>query len=530
VNLNFKITKKSLYRPIYLAYEIWSHFWTKHPALAIGIAFLGGVGYAFGEVASLLPVILIIIGMSRLRLVIAIGFALFGHVYTNYAVHFPKGSIETIGWIKIRIERTYDQTESFQNFRVYDGKVVAYAVIPANCVAETDDMNEDPPEPSRFRELGLPVKLKVPIRQGVPPADRDYLVKGLITIDSSNKVMIRPQRDSPWIGVDESPYRFGEIRYQIKQWVRKKIETEVSDSRSAELLAALATGDLADRKLVSDFRKLGLLHLLAISGFHFSLLASVLHFALRFWVTPKNLSIWLTLILSSYFIFLGASPSIMRAWMSAMIYLIGQMIHREAIPLNSLGVAILVTLLVDPTSIGSIGFQLSFAATAAILLLCEPIDNYFRERLRVRSLTELIPMPAWQQHLYVMIGFIRGTLALNIAVTVITLPILLERMGSFPIATLAYNLFFPFLLSFSLLMLPLSFLVPPLHWVNGWYTGKLLEMTEIPGYAAPVWELSDVSMLSVIVIPLVVLMFLGAILWKGWLEKVEGSSPFLSFV
>ena len=69
-----------------------------------------------------------------------------------------------------------------------------------------------------------------------------------------------------------------EWRYLSKAWISKKIHLLFSQTHVGDLITALTVGTLDDRMLKFDFGRLGLQHILAISGFHFGLLAFFLRF------------------------------------------------------------------------------------------------------------------------------------------------------------------------------------------------------------------------------------------------------------
>lgn len=182
--------------------------------------------------------------------------------------------------------------------------------------------------------------------------------------------------------------------------------------------------------------------------------------------------------LTVYFLMLGPSPSIMRAWLTILLALTATVFERRCASLNLLGIALIAVLLLDPWSAGQIGFQCSFAITAAILLFCQPIDNKFRSIFPSRSLSVTSQWDSFTQHAYVLSGMIRSTLALTVAVNLIALPILIFHFQSFPVFSLIYNLFFPFFVSLSMLVLVLGlccdWIFPPfgsaLHWINAVFT------------------------------------------------------------
>lgn len=258
-------------------------------------------------------------------------------------------------------------------------------------------------------------------------------------------------------------------RYGAKRKVQEYVNRVITDPQAAHFLSGLATGELHDRALLKEFEKKGLLHLLAISGFHFAILASFFHVALRPFLSPKFEALTLALFLSIYFAFIGNAASVQRAWIIAMVFLLGQLIERPSTSLNSLAVALVFSWLLDPLTIFNAGFQLSYLATFGILMLYSPLE---------KGLQDLILKPK----------FLRQALGLCLAVHLALLPLLFSLFHKVPLHGIAYNLFFPFLvtLSFLLLMIGSFFhlLVPSVgavfHWLNTHYTKTILHLLDMP--------------------------------------------------
>lgn len=274
-------------------------------------------------------------------------------------------------------------------------------------------------------------------------------------------------------------YSGAEKRFQFKKKVKKAIFKAYS-LKNAHFLSGLATGDLENRLLKFQFLKVGLAHLLAISGFHFALLAAFLALFLKPHLREKTIAFLLLILLSSYFLFIGPSPSVSRAYLAALLLLIGRLFDLKASPLNSLGVALTFSLLFEPSILTQLGFQLSFIATGGILLFTKPFDELLLRLLPKRRPAEILLMPRSHQLGYHFLRLFRKVLALLLAVHLVTLPVLLTSFGSFPWLGLIYNLFYPPLISLSLFLLLLSFLIPPLHALNELYTSFILIPVEYP--------------------------------------------------
>ncbi len=136
------------------------------------------------------------------------------------------------------------------------------------------------------------------------------------------------------------------------------------------LLAGLLAGDRSSipDSLQSGFRRAGIVHVLAISGFHIVLLSGMVLLLLKALRLPhraaKTIAILLMLL---YAPIAGGSPAVYRAVFMFSVVQAGSLLERKADSLNSLGVAILFLTFANPSIIWNVGFQLSAAATAGII-------------------------------------------------------------------------------------------------------------------------------------------------------------------
>lgn len=151
------------------------------------------------------------------------------------------------------------------------------------------------------------------------------------------------------------------------------VDSPVSGSTAAFLVAAI----LGDRSFISSgeysaFRDTGVAHVLALSGLHVGIIASmlaILLYPLRLWRHGIRVAGIFTMVLVwAYAVVAGLSPSILRAAVMITVMLATRLIGRGANGFNSLSLAMVVILVADPMSLFTPGFQLSVAAVATILM------------------------------------------------------------------------------------------------------------------------------------------------------------------
>jgi ComEC/Rec2-related protein len=164
---------------------------------------------------------------------------------------------------------------------------------------------------------------------------------------------------------------------------------------TAAMLNAVLIGNVTE--LPNDVRKsfasAGLAHVLALSGTHVAILIAILSLLLlplRLLNHRKVASVAITVLLVAYALFTGASPSVVRAVTMAVVVIVAGMLRRGSSALNNLCFAALLILVVSPRSLFSPGFQLSFAAVAAILMFSFELTPRWRAPLIVRWLIAMI--------------------------------------------------------------------------------------------------------------------------------------------
>ena len=315
-----------------------------------------------------------------------------------------------------------------------------------------------------------------------PSANSDYLLVGTLKPFGSY-YRFEPEKNSSWLYVEKT-WSMAQLRLKTKEKVEQYIKKHILDPNVSDFLSGIATGNFNNKLLSHEFGRFGLQHIMAISGFHFSILSSVLCLMLQLVFSQKLSAYILTALLSGYFIFLGASPSIIRAWLMAIIALFGFLIEKEPIPLNSMGVAMGALLIYDPWTFQNLGFQFSFLATAAILLFYSSMDWILQRLFPTRSLSMMIKMPWYDQHGYIFLCYLRQAVALTCSVHLVSLPMVLFTFHKFPWLSLIYNLFFPFLVSVSLFLLIVAFIFSVIfpyasfifHSINNFYTKKILDI------------------------------------------------------
>ncbi len=218
-----------------------------------------------------------------------------------------------------------------------------------------------------------------------------------------------------------------------RAFVQSSLERFIPDPESRAILQALLLGDRRqlDRDTRDRFARMGLLHLLAVSGLHVMVVGMILYhllgpflYRLRLgWRTVDILRVSCTVfLLAGYMLLTGCSASVVRAVVMAALMLSATSLQRPARSLNSLGAAVCVLLTAAPTHLFEAGFQLSVSAVAGILSLTPLLAAW-------------IPAPPSRLGVYVHSGT-----TVTVAATIGTLPVALYHFGQVGLGGLVLNL------------------------------------------------------------------------------------------
>ena len=136
-----------------------------------------------------------------------------------------------------------------------------------------------------------------------------------------------------------------------------------------------------DPEIKRRFQASGAAHVLAVSGLHtgiiYALIISLLTLGGRIRPRYENqigrcaVSLVVIAAMWGYAWLTGLTPSVVRAVVMVTLVEVGHMCYRQSFSLNTIAAAAVFILLVRPLDLFSVGFQLSFAATAAIVLFAK---------------------------------------------------------------------------------------------------------------------------------------------------------------
>jgi ComEC/Rec2-related protein len=173
------------------------------------------------------------------------------------------------------------------------------------------------------------------------------------------------------------------------------------------------------KELSENLRVVGLTHIVVASGAHLSILVEVARKI--FGKVSRFAGVFGAIGFILFFMcMVGWTPSIMRAGIMAILTLITWYVGRKIAPLRMILMVMAGTLLIDPTFIINLGWMLSFASYAGIMLLGPRLNKFFYGEKKP--------------------GFIASTVLTTLAATLMTLPITLFYFGQVSLISVVANL------------------------------------------------------------------------------------------
>ncbi len=199
-----------------------------------------------------------------------------------------------------------------------------------------------------------------------------------------------------------------------------------TDASTASIAYALLVGDSGymDQDVLQNFRYGGIAHIFAVSGLHIGLLYGMLYFLVKRLRIRGVLRVTIVfLVLLFYTGVCGFSPSSVRALIMCTVLMIADTGGYQYDWLNSVSLAFLLVLILNPVYLFSVGFQLSIAAAAGIIVLGGHLG-------RLLSRVKFLPKK------------LASALSVSVSAQISTFPLLLDSFGYVSAISLVLNLLF----------------------------------------------------------------------------------------
>lgn len=245
----------------------------------------------------------------------------------------------------------------------------------------------------------------------------------------------------------------------IRRWATSQVEAYVEGRREAAIVNALVLGyrETLDDEVMQAYATAGAMHILAVSGLHVGLIYLFLKLLFRPWrrnaLAAYGGLACTILLLWSYALVTGLSPSVIRAAFMFSLLDIALLLKRKTGIYNTLAVAAFFMLCYNPMMLKMVGFQLSFLALFGIVYLQPRLAEWYGGENRIIQ-------KLWQ------------LTAVSMAAQLATFPLGLYYFGQFPTYFFMSNLLMvpaaSFILGLGLLVLLAGLIWPPFAEVLGW--------------------------------------------------------------
>lgn len=279
--------------------------------------------------------------------------------------------------------------------------------------------------------------------------------------------------------------------------------------------AAIMTGDRSGmgQNTLAALRASNLAHLLAISGLHMGLLTSFVFAVIRYglallpgfalrWHSKKIAAVFALFAAASYLALSGGNVATERAFIMVAVMLVAVLLDRRALTLRAVAMAAIIVLILQPESLLGPGFQMSFAATTALVA----VFGWLRHR-------DLSKLPKWTRP---VLSVVLSSLVAGLA----TAPIAAAHFNQISHYGLIANLLSVPLM--GILVMPAAVLAVCLAPFGGWGLGLWLMglglrwiLFVAETVAGTDGALSHVQMPQQAVLPIFTIGMLWLILWQG---------------
>ncbi|MFA6554385.1 MAG: ComEC/Rec2 family competence protein [Candidatus Paceibacterota bacterium] len=292
---------------------------------------------------------------------------------------------------------------------------------------------------------------------------KNYLAKDDIYFEMKSAVVsltkIVQQNNSSWFGIQSFFSKLSSQLFSLKRNFVNNLKKTLGEPHSA-LASGLVVGEKSalGNDLLDDFRKVGLIHIVVLSGYNITIVADAMRRLLSFLPRVWGISVG-GIGIALFGILVGGGATVVRSCLMASIALFADIIRRDYSVIHALMFAGLLMLVQNPMILlHDPSFQLSFLATLGLIILAGPIEK------RLTFITERFG--------------IRGIVASTIATQIFVSPYILYMMGQISIIGMLVNIlvlpFIPVTMLFVFITGIVGMFWLPLAQVFGWASHLLL--------------------------------------------------------
>ncbi len=430
---------------------------------------------------------------------------LFGAVVTIFGIWRPKMFLAGLIVIFCVIGCLYYEFRSSEKnpnlLSYYNGQYVSFIGIISNEVEVQSDHQKITVEARRLTKTDEKISGKILIKTGLYPKHNygdeleiaceilepepieDFEYDKYLALSKIYSVCYRPNTEK----ISEGKGSFiNSVIFRFKNSLLNVVNKMMAEPQ-ASFLAGLLVGarrGIPD-SLMEDFHRTGVTHIIAISGYNITIIASIVLSLTQKYIGRKR-AFWLVLAALGFFAILtGAQASVVRATYMGIIVLIARQIGR----LSRVGHVIIATAwlitMFNPLALAyDAGFQLSFLATIGLVYFCPIIEPYFS------WLTERLSL--------------RESLVSTLSATVLTLPLIVYQFGRLSLVAPLVNLLIlpaiPIVMGIGFVSAIAGFASLAIGQLIGWAAWLIMEyiITVVQGFSGLGFASYEIPNLSII--------------------------------
>ena len=200
---------------------------------------------------------------------------------------------------------------------------------------------------------------------------------------------------------------FVEVKRKAREIaVQSLLGSPYPQDESEGLLLALVLGYRTEMDIATfeAFRRTGLLHFVCLSGMNFGIFVGMIWWLCKAAGLAKRAQAVVCIIAAAMFVLVVPSnPPAFRAAIICLVFCLSFFFRRQSNPYNSLALAAIILLMIKPTELFEVSWQLSFATVLGILLFTSRIEDFIfekgtdwfriKERQKTKGFFRIIPDP-----------------------------------------------------------------------------------------------------------------------------------------
>ncbi|MBO4564457.1 MAG: ComEC/Rec2 family competence protein [Bacteroidaceae bacterium] len=233
------------------------------------------------------------------------------------------------------------------------------------------------------------------------------------------------------------------VRKMLNNQLQQLLDTAlpIGDRDELSVVTAMTTGDKSElsKELREQYSHAGVSHVLALSGFHLTIIYMLLQLMLLAWVgSDRWRKVARGLIIIAIWAFVavtGFPPSLVRAAIMFSILLLTQIVRRRVNSVDVLCVTVMVMLCVNPFMLLDVGFELSVLSMLGLLTMGTWLFGWWTDQRRK------IGRDGWLKRMAGKVAdFVVGSVITTVVCSMMTLPLVSYYFGIVPLLSVGSNL------------------------------------------------------------------------------------------